>query len=174
MPYFNILIRGKPRTGKSTLVQKLIEFLTQRGKKLGGIRTPEIKENNRIGFEIIDVMTGRRGILAHINQQEGPKVSRYRVNLKDLNDVGVLCIRRALEENVDRIIIDEIGKMELVSQNFQDIVWEALNQQKVLGTIGQITHPFVSKIYQREDVKLIDLNIQNRDLKLQEVKGLLE
>ena len=160
----NILIRGKPRSGKSTLIQKLVELLKQRGKTIGGIITPEIREaGRRVGFEIIDVMVNDRGILSHINQREGPRISRYRVNLKDLNNIGVGGIKKALEKNVDLIIIDEIGKMELFSKDFQEIIWEALNQQKVLGTIGQISHPFVTKIYERDDLQVITLSIQNRD-----------
>ncbi len=131
---------------------------------IGGISTPELREGGkRVGFEIVDMMSGERGILAHINQKEGPRISKYRVNLEDLINMGVLGIRGALERKADYIIIDEIGKMELVSKEFQTIVWEALNQQKVLGTIGQISHPFVSKIYERDDLQVIALSIQNRD-----------
>lgn len=163
MDKLNILIRGKPRSGKSTLIQKLVKLLQEKGEIIGGIYTPEIKEKGRVGFEIIDIMTGDRGILAHINQKDGPKVSRYRVNLLDLGEIGVGGIKSALEKGADYIIIDEIGKMELVSKEFQAVVWEALNLQKVFGTIGQISHPFVTKIYERDDLQVITLSIQNRD-----------
>ena len=170
----NILIRGKPNVGKSTLIQKLVQLLKQKGKTIGGIITPEIRESNRLGFEIVDMMTGERGILSHINQKEGPRISRYRVNLNDLNNIGVRGIKRALEKKADLIIIDEIGKMELFSKEFQAVVWEALNLQKVLGTIGQISHPFVTKIYQREDLKVITLTSQNRDVMFEELKVLMD
>lgn len=138
-------------------------LLKQKGKIIGGISTPEIRENNRLGFEIVDMMTGKRGILAHINQKEGPRISRYRVNLQDLHNVGVKAIQRAIEKNADFIIIDEIGKMELVSKEFQAIVWEALNQHKVLGTIGLLTHRFITEIYQRTDLDIINLTTINRE-----------
>ena len=173
MVIINILIRGKPRSGKSTLIQKLVKLLKQQGKKIGGIITPEIREKQRLGFEIIDMMTGERGILAHVNQEEGPKISRYRVNLHDLVDIGVKAIRKAIEGNADFIIIDEIGKMELFSEEFKAVVWEALDLQKVLGTIGQISHPFVSKIYGRGDLKVFSLGPQNRDAVFKELKDLI-
>jgi nucleoside-triphosphatase len=168
----NILIRGKPRSGKSTLIQKLVDLFKQKGENVGGISTPEIRERSRLGFEIVDMMTGERGILAHINQKEGPKVASYRVKLEDLNRIGVQGIKRSIEKNVAVIIIDEIGKMELVSKEFQEMVWEALNSQKVIGTIGQITHPFVTKVYQRNDVKVFDITIQNRELIFNNLKTL--
>jgi len=158
----NLLIQGKPRSGKSTLIQKVMDLLRQQRKVIGGISTPEIRAKTRIGFKIIDLMTMKEGILAHINQESGPRVSRYRVNLQDLEEVGTWAIQRAIENNVDVIIIDEIGKMELVSKSFQAWVWKALNLQKVLGTIGLISHPFISRIYERQDLKILRLTIQNR------------
>ena len=163
------------REGKSTLIQKLVELLRQKGKTIGGISTPELREGrSRVGFEIVDMMTGERGILSHIDRKEGPRISRYRVNLKDLNDIGVRGIKQALEKNADLIIIDEIGKMELFSKEFQAVVWEALNLQKVLGTIGQISHAFITKIYQREDLKVINLTFQNRDAVFEELSANLQ
>lgn len=150
----------------------MVDLFKRKGKTLGGIYTPEIRERSRLGFEIVDMMTGERGILAHINQKEGPKVASYRVKLEDLNRIGVLGIKRSIEKNVALIIIDEIGKMELVSEEFQETVWDALNYQKVLGTIGQITHPFVTKVYQRNDVRVFNLTIQNRELIFNDLKRL--
>jgi len=145
-----------------------------KGKQIGGISTPELREGQRVGFEIVDMMTGERGILAHKNQPEGPRVSQYRVRLSDLEKIGVKGIRVALEQNVDFIIIDEIGKMELVSSAFQEAVWEALNQQKVLGTIGQISHPFVTKVYDRDDLKVFTLIPQNREQIFTELRDILQ
>jgi len=170
----NILIRGKPGCGKSTLIQKMINLMQQKGMQIGGISTPELREGQRLGFEIVDMMTDERGILAHKNQLDGPRVSQYRVNLNDLENIGVKGIKKALEKNVDFIVIDEIGKMELVSSAFQEVVWEALELQKVLGTIGQISHPFVTKVYNREDLKVYTLTPQNRELIFAELRELLQ
>jgi len=170
----NILIQGKPGCGKSTLIQKMIKLMQQKGKQIGGINTPELREGQRLGFEIVDMITGDRGILAHKSQPEGPRVSQYKVNLRDLDNIGVKGIKKALEKKVDFIIIDEIGKMELVSSAFQEIVWEALELQKVFGTIGQISHPFVTKVYNRNDLNLYTLTPQTREQVFAELRGLLQ
>jgi nucleoside-triphosphatase len=169
----NILIRGKPRSGKSTLIQRIITLLEQQGKQVAGISTPEIRERGRIGFEIVDLASGARGTLAHINQKEGPRISKYRVNLQDLMEMGVEAIRRAIDEKVDFIIIDEIGKMELVSKDFQKVVWDALYLGKVIGTIGLITHPFVAQIYERADLKVVTLTRENREGVFEDLKTFL-
>jgi nucleoside-triphosphatase len=170
----NILIRGKPGCGKSTLIEKMIKLIQQKGMQIGGISTPELREGHRLGFEIVNMMTGERGILAHKDQPDGPRVSQYRVNLSDLDSIGVKGIKEALEKNVDFIIIDEIGKMELVSGAFQEAVWDALDVGKVLGTIGQISHPFITKIYSREDLKVITLTPQNREQVFTELQEMLQ
>ncbi len=169
----NVLIRGKPRSGKSTLIQKIITLLEQQGRQVAGISTPEIRERGRLGFEIVDLASGTRGILAHVNQKEGPRVSKYKVNLQDLMEIGVGSIRRAIDANADFIIIDEIGKMELVSKDFQKVVWDALDLGKVLGTIGLITHPFVAQIYERSDLKVVTLTRENREAVFEDLKTFL-
>lgn len=58
----NILITGKPRTGKTTLVKRLVESL--RRVRAGGFYTEEITRNNiRQGFKIV-TLDGKEGILA--------------------------------------------------------------------------------------------------------------
>ena len=148
--------------------------MQQKGVQIGGISTPELREGQRLGFEIVDMMSGERGILAHKNQSDGPRISQYRVNVNDLENIGVNGIEKALEKNVDFIIIDEIGKMELVSDAFQRVVWEALDLQKVLGTIGQISHPFVTKVYNRADLKVYTLTPQNREQVFAELREVLQ
>jgi nucleoside-triphosphatase THEP1 len=159
----NILITGKPRTGKSTLISKLIKLLESKGKKIGGLSTPEIKEKSRLGFKIIDIGLKKEGILAHLNLKSGPRVSKYRVNMNDLEKIGVNAIKYAIA-NCDFIIIDEIGKMELFSKDFCDEILYAMDTKKVLGTIGfKLSHPLANQIKSREDVELIELTIENRD-----------
>ncbi|MHA1379848.1 MAG: NTPase [Candidatus Helarchaeota archaeon] len=159
----NILITGKPKIGKSTLITNLVDFLKSTGKKVGGIYTPEIKAKSRVGFRIIDIYSHKEGILAHINQKTGPRVSKYKVNMNDLNNIGVKGIRFAIS-NCDFVIIDEIGKMELFSKDFCEAVLEALDSKKVIGTIGYtLNHKFAKQIKKRDDVDLILLTIENRD-----------
>ncbi|TFG05746.1 MAG: DUF2478 domain-containing protein [Promethearchaeota archaeon] len=170
----NILIRGRPRSGKSTLIQRLMQELKNGGKMVGGISTPELREGkSRVGFEIVDIFTGRRGILAHQAQREGAAVGKYRVNLHDLNEVGTYAIDQALERDMEVVIIDEIGKMELVSKQFQAAVWKALDAKKVVGTIGLISHPFVSRVFERSDLEVIDLTPQTREEIYEQVKILV-
>ncbi len=119
----NIFITGKPRSGKSTLVRELV---AECGKKVVGLRTPEIRRNGkRVGFCLQDIDTGERGVLAHVDIKEGPKVGKYVVCMEDLEKFTELSLNK-LPEDTDLVVIDEIGKMEMFSENFVHTVEDLL------------------------------------------------
>ncbi|MHC1635514.1 MAG: NTPase [Candidatus Methanospirareceae archaeon] len=154
-------ITGKPGVGKSTIVKTVIEGLRARNFSIGGILTSEVREGGRrVGFIIEDINTGRKGILAHINQQ-GPKVGKYGVNMKDLDDLGAKAIREA-KLKADIIIIDEIGPMELKSRNFIDAVEEAMDSDKnMIVTVHQRSREgLVRKI--KDNFEMFEVTEENR------------
>jgi len=165
----NILITGLPGCGKSTLVKKLIA-----GKKVGGIVTPEIRRGRwRWGFEIVDLSSGDKGVLASIDVKEGPAVGKYRVNLEDLDEVGSKALEEAVNDpRIEIIVIDEIGKMECFSERFKRAVVAALDSEKhVLATISyQDFDPFIREIKSRPNAQLFYLKKEGFEKTLNEVK----
>ncbi len=160
-----LLLAGPPRTGKTTILQKVVEKLSGRGFRIGGMISEEIhNERTRFGFEIYDVSTGQRGILAHVHQPVGPKLGKYRVNLQDLNSIGARSIKDAIFK-ADVVVVDEIGPMELFSDEFKDAVEEVLASQKpLIATIHyRMKAPMIQKLKSREDAHLIEISLENRD-----------
>ena len=154
-----------PGVGKTTVVQKVIAILKDKGLKAGGISCPEIRVNDiRVGFEITDLLTGNRGILSRVDRDTGPRVGKYRVNLQDLSNIGVKGLDRAIKE-ADYIVIDEIGPMELQGKDFQVAVDNILEGTKpVLGIIHwKMNHPLIDRIRARGDVKIVEVTLENRD-----------
>jgi len=141
--------------GKTTAIQKAI----QGRQNVNGFFTKEIrKKGKRIGFAI-ETVDGKTGVLAHINIQSPFRVSKYRVNLKDIEEICV----PSLDVDGDLIVIDEIGKMELFSEQFKQKVVEALDTGKVIATIMERPHPFTDTIKRRNDVKLFTVTEENRN-----------
>jgi len=150
----NIVVRGRPGSGKSTAISLAIDYLRENGVKIAGMVTPEIrKEGVRVGFEALDLLTGERIVLASAGQR-GPSVGRYGVNLALFNEF-LLRLNAHLDEG-DVIFIDEVGKMELMSDLFQEIVEKALEMEKpAVFTAPFYNLPFISRIVARNDVELI-------------------
>lgn len=156
----NILLTGHPGVGKTTIIKKVIEKLKLAA---GGFYTEEIRENDmRMGFAVA-TLSGFKGVLAHRNFKSRYKVGQYGVGVYTLNRIGVKEIEMCLMEK-KLIVIDEIGKMELLSPQFQAVVEKALDADNpVLGTVTLARHPFAQKIKARDDVEIIEVTKENRD-----------
>jgi len=156
----NYLLMGHPGVGKTTIIKKLIEELKL---PAGGFYTEEMRENNiRMGFAIV-TLSGFKGVLAHRNFKSRYKVGNYGVGVYTLNKIGVKEIQMCLVEK-KVIVIDEIGKMELLSPQFQEVVWKALDADNpVLGTITLARHPFAQKVKARDDVVIYQVTQQNQE-----------
>lgn len=166
----HILLTGKPHTGKTTLLKRIIRGLNN----CGGFYTEEIiKDNRRTGFRI-KTLDGREGILASKGLKSKFKLGKYGINLKDLEEIGVKAVEEALKTK-DTIVIDEIGKMELFSNKFKEAVKNALDSGKrLIGVIHIADLGFLNKIRQRKDVAILEVNLENHNQIFQEVKVLLK
>jgi len=160
-----IFVTGPPGIGKTSVLLRSVNGLKNRGYEIGGMISRDVREGGvRVGFEIMDFSTGQRGWLAHVNQPTGPKISKYRVNLTDLEAIGVSSILDAIR-NADIIIVDEIGPMELFSSAFRDAVVHAVESDKpLLGTIHfGLRNSFVSSLKNREDAEIFEVTYENRE-----------
>jgi nucleoside-triphosphatase THEP1 len=154
-----LLLTGQPGTGKTALIK---EALARTRVKAGGFYTEEIRTGRiRQGFRII-TLDGQEIIFAHVGISSPYHVSKYRVDTDALDRVGVSALCRAVQE-FDLIVIDEIGKMELLSPQFKEAVTQAINSgKKVLGTIMFNTHPFADEIKRRPEVETLLVTRDNR------------
>jgi len=159
-----VFLTGQPGCGKTTVIANVIQMLSSRGIRPGGMISGEMREAGvRVGFSIEDIVTHEIGILAHTDYREGPHVGKYHVNLFDVDRIGVAAIKRALSD-ADLVIVDELGPMELHSLPFINAVRTALSSTKpFLGTIHKrANHPLVTSIRSNTDYRIIEVTTENR------------
>jgi len=129
---------------------------------MAGFCTTEIRDmGSRLGFEL-QGLNGERGILAHVIIDSRHRVGKYGVDTNGFEDF--LATLDLFNPDVELVVVDEIGKMELFSDRFRRLVRKALNSDKqVLASISMKGDAFIREIKQRSDVRLLEVTHENRD-----------
>lgn len=155
----NILLTGPPRIGKTTIVRAVISELDD---KCAGFCTEEIKRSDeRVGFKLLTI-ANKSCVLSHKEIRGHYHVGKYGVDLDCVEEVGVPAIKQGIKAG-KVIVIDEIGKMEILSRRFKLAVLDALDSNSpVIGTMLFKRHPFCEKIKARKDVEVFEVTEENR------------
>ncbi len=159
------LITGDPGVGKTTCASRIINIIKSEGYTIGGVVSREMRERGeRTGFEMIDLATEEHFTLASTSLDVGPKIGRYRVNLKGLAEKGAAALLHS-SENADLTICDEIGPMELLSPEFRRAVESVVKSSKpVLGVLHKkMKDPLLVNLRSAEHSKLFEITLENRD-----------
>ena len=145
-----ILLTGSPGSGKTTVAGRVVEVLRERGEPLAGFLTSEIRRGGRrTGFTIRGV-GGRERTLA-VRGGPGPRVGAYGVDLHAFEEVALLEVENGLELG-STLIVDEVGKMELLSPRFRELIPRIFEAPCVLATVGDHHDPLIDELRRREDV----------------------
>jgi nucleoside-triphosphatase len=155
-----LFLTGTPGVGKTTLIRGVLKRLKE--VRCAGFYTEEKRhKGQRIGFKII-TLDGQEGTLASIGRKE-PTVGRYSIHIAEFEKL----ILPQLDSQItpaDLYVIDEIGKMELLSQKFRSKAIDLLAQpSNILATIAEKGKGFIEQIKARNDIELIEVTRENRN-----------
>jgi nucleoside-triphosphatase len=162
----NILITGPPAIGKTTLVKRLFDRLTDFHPS--GFYTEEIRgKGRRNGFRLKS-SEGVEGILSHVDIQSPYRVSKYGV---DIHGFEKFLDKIRLDSPIARlVIIDEIGKMECYSKKFIQIMHHLLDSRlPVIATIALKGGGFIADVRERADIEWYELTRSNRNRALEDI-----
>ena len=164
------LLTGRPGTGKTSLIKQAVAALKGRA---GGFYTEEIRAGGaRFGFKLV-TLDGDEAVLAHVDFHGQHRVGKYGVDIAGLERVGVPALTEAIGQR-HVTVIDEIGKMELFSSRFREVVLEALKSGRpVLGAIMLSPHPWADDIKRQPQVRLVEVTRANHYRVLADIKSWL-
>jgi nucleoside-triphosphatase len=119
------------------------------------------QSGERIGFRIV-TLDGQEVTLASLGTRK-PTVGKYSIHIEEFEKLVLRCLDTAATP-ADLYIIDEIGKMELLSGRFRSKIIELLGQPiNLLATLGKKGDGLIDQIKRRRDVEIIEVTRTNRD-----------
>ena len=156
----HILITGVPGSGKTTLLRRLVDEL--RHLNPVGFYTAEIRRGkSRQGFSLCS-LDGRSGTLAHVALHTGYRVGKYGVDVNAFEAFLEKLSFSALHTGL--VMIDEIGKMECLSDRFTEFIKGVVDSdRRLVATIAQKGVGLIAELKKRPDVRLFKVTRQNQD-----------
>lgn len=153
------LVTGAPGVGKTTLIRQVVSTMRMRA---GGFYTEDLRSRGmREGFRIV-TLDGEMALLAATGHPGHVNVSKYGVDLQELERVGVRALQGAMQRG-HVMVADEIGKMQLYSRAFRHTILEGVRGgHPLLGTIMSGRNAYADKIKSQRNVELLELTESNR------------
>ena len=176
-----IAITGKPGCGKTYVIKQIIEEFRKKNKQIYGIITEDICDNGeRQGFKLKNINTEMTDTLA-MKKEDTTRlhgINKYKVNIDGINKMI-----ENLEEEISKmetssiLVIDEIGRMELMSEKFQKFIIKLFNEHRDFKLL--VTIPIKREdigFFQENDIleKLEIITFTTRDEQEQKKEEIIE
>ncbi|MFQ5973461.1 MAG: nucleoside-triphosphatase [Alphaproteobacteria bacterium] len=154
-----LLLTGPPGVGKTTVIRRVAAQLE--GKRLRGFYTEEIREGgDRRGFRLVS-FDGKENVIAHVAVPKAQRVGKYGVDVTALDEAASLLVP---DPAAQPYLVDEIGKMECLSERFVAAMRGLLaGQTPVVATVGLRGGGFIAEVKRSKECLLWEVTVANRD-----------
>lgn len=162
----NILITGKVGVGKTTLVKRLLQYISV---PWCGYFTERIKDGGKtLGHKMV-TSDGRSKVFADRRWEELPQFGQMGVRREVFEQLGVDILRQA-RQSAELIVMDELGFMEANTENFHHEVFLCFDcALPVVAVIKEAAAHHWSSLLSRQHAKVFDVSLHNRHLLLPEL-----
>ncbi|MFP3939938.1 MAG: nucleoside-triphosphatase [Thermoanaerobaculia bacterium] len=157
-----LLLTGRPGIGKTTVLRQAARLLD--GWRIAGFYTEEIREEGvRQGFLGVSFDGEHETVIAHESRPGQPRISKYGVDVAAIDELSAATLR--VDENeVDAVLLDEIGTMECLASEFLDSVTDLLDSPlPFAATVARKGQGLISEVKNRPDALLWEVTETNRD-----------
>jgi nucleoside-triphosphatase len=151
-----LLLTGMPGTGKTTLVKEIVASIDD----CFYVVSEEIRDdgNNRIGFKGSN-SSGQSEVFAHKTAIDSEKaIGEYKVDIAAVNRLFSLPISQTQQQMV---VIDEIGRMEMLSPAFKKAVDKLFDKDTSLLATIRHGDDWTRQYTDRSDVIIFELTNEN-------------
>jgi len=168
-----ILLTGRPRCGKSSLIQNI---LSRFELPLGGFAMQRLTKTGKTwAFRLLDLTEE-----SYASHQESDKLfddiaiymsvpGKWQGNIKVFNGKGSNALEKCLGGN-QLVIMDELGIFERDALAFQASVFKILNSSlPVLGVLKDKSNPFLDNIRNHPDVSIFEYPGEQVEQKIQQL-----
>jgi nucleoside-triphosphatase len=154
-----LLLTGPPGVGKTTVIRRIAAQLEMR--KLRGFYTEEIREGGeRRGFRLLGFQ-GQERIIAHTGFAKSHRVGKYGVDVAAMDEAAALL---APDPAAKAYLVDEIGKMECLSERFVAAMRVLLAGRKpVVATVALRGAGFIAEAKSLPDALVWEVTPALRD-----------
>ena len=167
----HIFLTGEKQVGKSTLVSAVLDSV---GLKYSGLRSISVFDDKKDrNVFIVPANKGCSEPAALVGVCSNRHITEKHPEVFD--DVG--CRLLEFDEDTKLVIIDEIGNMERDAKRYSDRILELLDRTdiRILGIIQKMTDTDLARaIRKHPNVRMIDVNVKNREELVSVILGLLE
>jgi nucleoside-triphosphatase len=157
-----ILLEGRPGSGKTTIVRRLVGRLHHESISATGFTTKELRvRGRRVGFAV-ESLRGEGATLASVDFKGPVRVGKYGVDLDALERVALPALDPPTASTV--VVVDELGKMELASSRLTSRI-QALFEgpNDIVAAVHVFKHPVTDELKKRADVDIVRVTRERRD-----------
>jgi len=154
-----LLLTGVPGIGKTTIIRQVAQRL--KDSAIRGFFTEEMREaGKRQGFRLV-AFDGTAKVIAHVEFPKIHRVGKYGVAVGVIDDAAD---RLALDPDAEIFLVDEIGKMECLSERFITAMRRLLSGPRpMVATIALHGGGFIAEAKRAAAVTIWEVNYANRD-----------
>lgn len=157
------VITGKIGSGKTSLIQKLIQKFRIKNISVSGIYSPRILENEiTTGYDVVNITTGESVKFLRITGDEHLE----RIGKFFIYPEGLKTGNKILQENHSKLMmIDEIGKLELEGKGWFESLIQLIQVSKsnlILSVREEVINEVIEKFRIKPDV-IFNVSEQNSD-----------